>query len=47
MSKISIVITGALFGLALGGSAHAADTVKTMSIITMNDTPQLLEVKED
>jgi putative ABC transport system substrate-binding protein len=46
MSRISTVIIGALFGAALGASAQAADAVKTMSIITMNDTPQLLEVKE-
>ena len=46
MSRISIAIIGALFGAVLGASAQAADAVKTMSIITMNDTPQLLEVKE-
>ncbi|MGA8934093.1 MAG: ABC transporter substrate binding protein, partial [Pseudolabrys sp.] len=46
MSRISIAIIGALFGAVLGASALAADAVKTMSIITMNDTPQLLEVKE-
>jgi len=46
MSKISFAIAGAVFSLALSVSAQAADAVKTMSIITMNDTPQLLEVKE-
>jgi putative tryptophan/tyrosine transport system substrate-binding protein len=45
MSKFSVVFTGAVFGLAVSASAQAAD-VKTMSLITMNDTPQLLEVKE-
>ena len=45
MSKTSVAITGALFGLGLIASAQAAD-VKSISIITMNDTPQLLEVKE-
>ena len=46
MSRISIAIIGALFGAALGALAQAADAVKTMSIFTMNDTPQLLDVKE-
>src|SRR5690348_13969605 len=45
MAKTSLAFTSALFCLALGASVHAAD-VKTMSIITMNDTPQLLEVKD-
>jgi putative ABC transport system substrate-binding protein len=44
MSKTSLLI-GAVFGLTLAASAHAAD-VKSVAIITMNDTPQLLEVKE-
>jgi putative ABC transport system substrate-binding protein len=42
---MTAAITGALLGLCLVGSAQAADT-KSVSIITMNDTPQLLEVKE-
>jgi putative tryptophan/tyrosine transport system substrate-binding protein len=45
MSKFSMTIAGTLVGLAVSASAQAAD-VKTMSLITMNDTPQLLEVKE-
>ena len=45
MTKTTVAITGALFGLGLIASAQAAD-VKSISIITMNDTPQLLEVKE-
>ena len=45
MLKTTVAITGALFGLGLIASAQAAD-VKSISIITMNDTPQLLEVKE-
>lgn len=45
MAKTLLAFTSALFCLALGASVHAAD-VKTMSIITMNDTPQLLEVKD-
>jgi putative ABC transport system substrate-binding protein len=45
MSKTFAVIASAVFGVALSASGHAAD-VKTMSLITMNDTPQLLEVKE-
>jgi putative ABC transport system substrate-binding protein len=45
MSKITVAITAALLGLCFAGSAQAADT-KSVSIITMNDTPQLLEVKE-
>src|SRR3954447_21429925 len=45
MSKTFAVIASAVFGLVLSASAQAAD-VKTISLITMNDTPQLLEVKE-
>lgn len=45
MSKTSSLLTGAAFGLALAVAAHAAD-VKNVAIITMNDTPQLLEVKD-
>lgn len=45
MSKTPSLLTGAAFGLALAVAAHAAD-VKNVAIITMNDTPQLLEVKD-
>ena len=45
MSKTSSLLTGAALGLALAVAAHAAD-VKNVAIITMNDTPQLLEVKD-
>jgi putative ABC transport system substrate-binding protein len=45
MSKVSTLMTGAAFGVAFVVSAHAAD-VKSVDIITMNDTPQLLEVKD-
>ena len=45
MSKTSSILTGAAFGLMLAVAAHAAD-VKNVAIITMNDTPQLLEVKD-
>jgi len=45
MSKTSSILTGAAFGLMFAVAAHAAD-VKNVAIITMNDTPQLLEVKD-
>ena len=45
MSKTSRILIGAAFALAFAVSAHAAD-VKHVAVITMNDTPQLLEVKD-
>ena len=45
MSKVSSLMTGAAVGVAFAVSAHAAD-VKSVDIITMNDTPQLLEVED-
>ncbi len=45
MSKWSRILIGAAFSFALAVSANAAD-VKNVAIITMNDTPQLLEVKD-
>lgn len=45
MTRVSNVLAGLLLGTVLVTSAYAAD-MKTMSLITMNDTPQLLEVKE-
>jgi putative tryptophan/tyrosine transport system substrate-binding protein len=44
MSKTSSFLTGAVLGFTVAASAQAAD-VKNVGIITMNDTPQLLEVK--
>src|SRR5215469_14716595 len=45
MSKTSSLLTGAVLGFTVAVSAQAAD-VKNVAVITMNDTPQLLEVKE-
>jgi putative tryptophan/tyrosine transport system substrate-binding protein len=45
MWKTCSLLTGAVLGLTLAVSAHAAN-VKSIAIITMNDTPQLLEVKD-
>ena len=46
MSKIAPALITVLLGTALSVATHAADAVKSISIITMNDTPQLLEVKD-
>jgi putative ABC transport system substrate-binding protein len=45
MSKIALALTTTILGTALSVATYAAD-VKNISIITMNDTPQLLEVKD-
>jgi putative ABC transport system substrate-binding protein len=45
MIKLAVASTAATLGVTFAVSA-CAQTVKTVSIITMNDTPQLLEVKE-
>src|SRR5262249_18144454 len=45
MPKISSLMSGAVFGVTFAFSTYAAD-VKNVDIITMNDTPQLLEVKD-
>lgn len=45
MRNRSAIFTAALASLAFAASAYASD-VKTVSIIVMNDTPQLLEVKQ-
>jgi hypothetical protein len=44
MIKLAVA-TAATLGVTFAVSA-GAQTVKTVSIIAMNDTPQLLEVKE-
>jgi putative ABC transport system substrate-binding protein len=46
MSKIALALITAILGTALSVATYAADAVKSLSIITMNDTPQLLEVKD-
>jgi putative ABC transport system substrate-binding protein len=46
MAKITPAVIGATLVTALSVAAHAASDVKSISIITMNDTPQLLEVKD-
>jgi putative ABC transport system substrate-binding protein len=45
MSKTSVVVAALMLAAAAGGTAQAQGT-KTVAIITMNDTPQLLEVKD-
>lgn len=45
MTRFSVFLTTAVLGAIFATSAIAAET-KTMSLITMNDTPQLLEVKD-
>ena len=46
MSKIALALITAILGTALSVATYAADAVKSISIITMNDTPQLLEVRD-